>query len=101
MIRAIRSIAAGKSLFSVAIASRVLAFFASARPVAPQIFPLVTDREQEILHLLAQGKSNATLATELNLSTKTIANNVSNIFGKLQVADRAEAIVRAREAGLG
>jgi len=101
MIRAIRSIAAGESLFSPAIATRVLAFFAKSRPVAPQIFPSLTEREQDILHLLAQGKSNSTIATELGLSSKTIANNVSNIFGKLQVADRSEAIVRAREAGLG
>jgi DNA-binding NarL/FixJ family response regulator len=101
MIRAIRSIAAGDSLFSAAVASRVLAFFGRSRPVAPQIFPSLTEREQDILHLLAQGKSNAAIATDLGLSVKTIANNVSNIFGKLQVADRAEAIVRAREAGLG
>jgi DNA-binding NarL/FixJ family response regulator len=101
MIRAIRAIAAGESLFSPAIASRVLAFFAGARPVAPQIFPSLTDRERDILHLLARGKSNTAIASELGLSVKTIANNVSNIFGKLQVADRSEAIVRAREAGLG
>ena len=101
MIRAIRAIAAGESLFSPAVASRVLAFFAGSRPVAPQVFPSLTDRERDILHLLARGRSNAAIATELALSVKTIANNVSNIFGKLQVADRAEAIVRAREAGLG
>ncbi len=101
MIRAIRAIAAGESLFSAAVAGRVLAFFASARPVAPQVFPTLTDRERDILHLLAQGKANAAIATELSLSVKTIANNVSNIFGKLQVADRSEAIVLAREAGLG
>jgi DNA-binding NarL/FixJ family response regulator len=101
MIRAIRSIAAGESLFSPSVASRVLAFFAGVRPTAPQIFPTLTDREHDILHLLARGKSNAAIATELGLSPKTIANNVSNIFGKLQVTDRSEAIVRAREAGLG
>ncbi len=101
MIRAIRAIAAGESLFSPAIASRVLAFFAGSRPVAPQIFPSLTERERDILHLLARGRSNAAIAAELSLSPKTIANNVSNIFGKLQVADRAEAIIRAREAGLG
>jgi DNA-binding NarL/FixJ family response regulator len=100
MIRAIRSIAAGDALFSPAIASRVLAFFAGARPVAPQAFPTLTERERDILHLLARGKPNAAIAAELSLSVKTIANNVSNIFSKLQVADRAEAIVRAHEAGL-
>lgn len=101
MIRAIRAIAAGESLFGPAVASRVLAFFAGVRPTAPQIFPTLTDRERGILHLLARGKSNAAIAAELALSPKTVANNVSNIFGKLQVADRSEAIVRAREAGLG
>ena len=101
MIRAIRAVGAGESLFSPAVAGRVLAFFASSRPVAPQIFPALTERERDILHLLAQGKSNAAIASELGLSPKTIANNVSNIFAKLQVADRSEAIVRAREAGLG
>ncbi len=100
MIRAIRAIAAGDSLFSAAVASRVLAFFARSRPVAPQHFPSLTDREHDILRQLAQGKPNAAIAAHLGLSVKTIANNVSNIFGKLQVADRAEAIVRAREAGL-
>jgi DNA-binding NarL/FixJ family response regulator len=77
----------------------VLAYFAQIRPVAPQVFPSLTDRERDILYLLAQGKSNAAIATELSLSVKTIANNVSNIFSKLQVADRSEAIVRARDAG--
>jgi DNA-binding NarL/FixJ family response regulator len=99
LIRAIRSIAAGESLFSAAVASRVLAYFAQTRPVAPQAFPSLTDRERDILYLLAQGRSNTAIATELSLSVKTIANNVSNIFSKLQVADRSEAIVRARDAG--
>lgn len=101
MIRAIRTIAAGESLFSAAVASRVLAFFALPHPVASRAFPSLTTREREILHLLARGRSNAAIATELSLSVKTIANNVSNIFSKLQVADRSEAIVRARDAGLG
>lgn len=101
MVRAIRSIAAGESLFSASVASRVLSYFTQVRPVAPQVFPTLTDRERDILHLIAKGKSNPVIASELSLSVKTIANNVSNIFGKLQVADRAEAIVRARDAGLG
>jgi DNA-binding NarL/FixJ family response regulator len=99
MIRAIRSIAAGESLFSATIANRVLNYFANVRPAAPQIFPTLTDRERDILYLLAQGRSNQAIAAELSLSVKTIANNVSNIFSKLQVADRSEAIVRARDAG--
>jgi DNA-binding NarL/FixJ family response regulator len=101
IVRAIHAIAAGESLFSPAVASRVLAYFASPRPVDPRVFPALTERERQILHLLAGGRSNAAIGTELGLSPKTIANNVSNIFSKLQVADRAEAIVRAREAGLG
>jgi DNA-binding NarL/FixJ family response regulator len=100
LIRAIRSVANGESLFSAAIASRVLAFFASPRPVSPQIFPELTQRERDILVLVARGKSNPAIAAELGLSVKTIANNVSNIFSKLQVADRSEAIIRARDAGL-
>jgi len=101
VIRAIRSTAAGESLFSPEIASRVLTWFTQVRPTAPEVFPDLTDRERDILHLIASGKSNSAIADELSLSVKTVANNVSSIFGKLQVSDRAEAIVRARDAGLG
>jgi RNA polymerase sigma factor (sigma-70 family) len=66
----------------------------------PQVFPELSDREREVLALLAQGTSNAEIAARLVLSPKTVRNHVSNILSKLQVADRAEAIVRAREAGL-
>jgi DNA-binding NarL/FixJ family response regulator len=69
--------------------------------VASSACPSLTGRERDILTLLAQGRSNAAIAQELSLSVKTVANNVSAIFGKLQVSDRAEAIVRAREAGFG
>jgi DNA-binding NarL/FixJ family response regulator len=100
IIRAIRTIAAGESLFSAAVASRVLSYFAGMRPESREVFPSLTTREREILRLLAMGLPNATISNELSLSVKTIANNVSNIFSKLQVADRSEAIVRAREAGL-
>jgi DNA-binding NarL/FixJ family response regulator len=80
----------GSLLFSPAIATRVLAYF--SKPAAlPQAFPTLTDREREILKLIAN---------QLSLSTKTVGNYVSNIFTKLQVADRAQAIIRAREAGL-
>ena len=101
MVRAIRAIAAGESLFSPTVASRLLASFARVRPVSPSPFPTLTERERDILHLMAQGRSNKAIADELYLSVKTVANNVSTIFGKLQVADRSEAIVRAREAGIG
>jgi DNA-binding NarL/FixJ family response regulator len=100
MIRAIRAVANGEAIFSPAVASRVLAYFAVPRRAAVDVFPTLTDREREILHLIAQGRSNPAIARELSLSPKTVANHVSNIFGKLQVADRAEAIIRAREAGL-
>jgi DNA-binding NarL/FixJ family response regulator len=98
LLRAIRSVARGEAIFSPTIASRVLTYF--ARPAPTPLFPMLTEREREILHHMAQGKGNVRIADELSLSPKTVANHVSNIFGKLQVADRAEAIVRAREAGL-
>jgi len=100
LIRAIRAVANGEAIFGPGVASRVLAYFAAPRRVAPPLFPELTEREREILGLLARGKSNPAIARDLSLSPKTVANHVSNIFGKLQVADRAEAIIRARDAGL-
>jgi DNA-binding NarL/FixJ family response regulator len=100
MIRAIRAVGNSEAIFSPAVAKRVLAYFAAPRREVPQLFPTLTERERDILRLLAQGKSNPAIAAELFLSSKTVANHVSNIFGKLQVADRAEAIIRARDAGL-
>ena len=97
---AIRAVARGEAIFSRAIAGRVLAFFAQPRE-APKVFPALTDREREILGLIAQGHPNPSIARRLSLSPKTVANYVSAIFAKLQVADRAEAMIRAREAGLG
>ncbi|SEK82250.1 DNA-binding response regulator, NarL/FixJ family, contains REC and HTH domains [Blastococcus sp. DSM 46786] len=97
---AIRAVARGEAIFSPTVAGRVLAFFAQPRP-APQVFPSLTDREREILRLLAQGNPNPSIARALSLSPKTVANYVSAIFAKLQVRDRAEAMIRAREAGLG
>jgi DNA-binding NarL/FixJ family response regulator len=97
---AIRAVARGEAIFSQAVAGRVLAFFAQPRP-APKVFPELTDREREILGLIAQGHPNPSIARTLFLSPKTVANYVSAIFAKLQVADRAEAMIRARDAGLG
>ena len=97
---AIRAVGRGEAIFSRAIAGRVLAFFAQPRE-APKVFPGLTDREREILVLIAQGHPNPSIARRLSLSPKTVANYVSSIFAKLQVADRAEAMIRAREAGLG
>jgi DNA-binding NarL/FixJ family response regulator len=93
----------GEAIFSPAIATRVLAFFAASPSggAPPQALPTLTDREREILHLIAQGQPNPSIAKEHSLSTKTVGNYVSNIFTKLKVADRAQAIIRAREAGMG
>lgn len=98
-LRAIRAVASGEAIFSPAIARRLIGFFASSRP-APLPFPELTEREREILTLIAQGRSNPQIAEQLFLSLKTVRNHVSNIFSKLQVVDRAQAAVRAREAGL-
>jgi DNA-binding NarL/FixJ family response regulator len=99
--RAIRAVAAGEAIFGPAVAQRVLGFF-SAAPTTPDVpFPELTDRERQILDHLAAGLPNAAIATRLGVAPKTVANNVSTIFTKLQVADRAAAIIRARDAGLG
>jgi DNA-binding NarL/FixJ family response regulator len=103
VVHAIRAVGRGEAIFSPAVASRVLAYFATSPPGGspPQAFPTLTEREREILNLIAQGHPNPSIARQLSLSTKTVGNYVSNIFTKLQVADRAQAIIRAREAGLG
>jgi DNA-binding NarL/FixJ family response regulator len=98
--RAVHAAAAGEAIFGAGVAARVLAFFAAGAQ-APAVFPELTSRERQVLELVAQGRSNAVIAARLHLSEKTIRNNVSNILVKLQVADRAQAIVRARDAGLG
>ena len=100
--RAIQAVANGEAIFSPSVAARLIAFFAHPRPTeARNAFPELSDREQHILHLLAKGESNSAIASYLSLSTKTVSNYVSTIFNKLHVADRAQAIVRARDAGLG
>ncbi len=102
ILRAIRAVASGEAIFSPAIARRLIDYFSAPRPdLPPQVFPELTDREREILSLIARGDNNTEIAQRLVLSPKTVRNHVSNIFSKLQVADRAQAIVRAREAGLG
>jgi DNA-binding NarL/FixJ family response regulator len=99
--RAIRAVASGEAIFGPGIAQRVLRFFAAPPPAAADPFPELTAREREILDLLAAAMPNSTIATRLGLSPKTVANHLSSIFTKLQVADRAQAILRARDAGLG
>lgn len=101
ILRAIHAVASGEAIFGPAIARRVMTYFASPRVVPPQAFPELTDREREILDLVAQHLTNPEIAARLSLSPKTVRNHVSNIFNKLQVADRAEAIIRAREPPSG
>lgn len=101
MLRAIRAAGNGEAIFSSDIAGRLMAFFSTLRPAAPaHALPELSDREREILTLLAQDYGTAEIARQLVLTPKTVRNHVSNILSKLQVVDRAEAILRAREAGL-
>ena len=102
ILRAVAAVAEGEAIFGAAVAARILEFFATDRPRGTEVvFPQLTAREHEVLDLIAAGRSNTELATALVLSPKTVRNHVSNIFTKLQVADRAQAIVLARDAGLG
>jgi len=101
IVRAVRSAAEGEAVFGPAVARRIADYFSRMRPTPADAFPQLTDREREILSLVAQHLTNPEIARRLSLSEKTVRNNVSNIFTKLQVAGRAEAIIRARDAGLG
>ncbi len=100
IVRAITAAAAGEAIFGPGVARRVLRFFASP-PAAEPAFPELSPREREVLDLIASGLTNSAIAGRLGLSAKTVGNHTSAIFAKLQVAGRAEAIIRAREAGLG
>jgi DNA-binding NarL/FixJ family response regulator len=100
VLRAIRSVAGGEAIFSPGIAERLMHYFATP-PAATQVFPDLTEREREVLGLIAQGLTNSAIAERLVLSPKTVRNYITEIFSKLQVADRAQAIIRARDAGLG
>jgi DNA-binding NarL/FixJ family response regulator len=102
IVRAIEAVGAGEVIFGPGIADRMMAYFRGlrARPAA-EIFPDLTERERVILGLIADGLDNGEIARQLGLSVKTVRNHASNIFAKLQVAHRAQAIVRAREAGMG
>lgn len=99
-LRAIRAAANGEAIFSPVIAQRLTRHFVQTPPQAAQPFPELTGRERDILTLIAQGLTNSAIAERLALSPKTVRNLVSNIFSKLQVSDRGEAIVKARDAGL-
>jgi DNA-binding NarL/FixJ family response regulator len=100
ILRAVTAVAAGEAIFGPGVARRVLSYF-NAPQQQHDPFPQLTPREREVLDLLAGGLSNSAIATRLGLSSKTVNNNTSSIFTKLAVAGRTEAIIRARDAGLG
>jgi DNA-binding NarL/FixJ family response regulator len=102
ILKVLRAVARGEAHFGPEIARRLMNFFAAPKVTSPaDVFPELSSREREILDLIAQGHSNAKIAARLFVSPKTVANHLSHIFTKLQVADRAHAMIRAREAGLG
>jgi DNA-binding NarL/FixJ family response regulator len=102
VVNAIRAVTSGEAVFGPGVAERIIGFFSVPRSAAPQrAFPELTEREEEVLSLVAQGKSNQEIARQLFVSLKTVRNHVSHILLKLQVADRAQAVIRARDAGIG
>jgi len=102
LLRSVRAVASGEALFGPGVAERLMRYLAEATPPSGRsAFPELTEREREVLSLLAQGLSNQELADRMGISLKTARNHVSNILGRLQVADRTEAVARARAAGLG
>jgi DNA-binding NarL/FixJ family response regulator len=102
IVRGIHAVVRGEVILGPPVARQLIEYLSAAPPIPrPPTFPELTAREHEVLGLIAQGQSNQEIAAQLELSLKTVRNHVSSIFNKLQVADRARAIVRAREAGLG
>jgi DNA-binding NarL/FixJ family response regulator len=101
VLRAVRTVAGGQAIFGSALAKRLIGYFAGTGTSTALPFANLTQREREVLDKVAAGRSNTGIARDLGLSEKTVRNHLSNIFVKLQVVDRAQAIVRAREAGLG
>jgi DNA-binding NarL/FixJ family response regulator len=107
VLKIIRSVAGGEILFGAAIANRVTDYFrnlsavSTVHDISPKPFPDLSERELEVLDLIARGFNNHEIAGKLHVTVKTVSNHISNIFSKLHVADRAQAIIRAREAGLG
>jgi DNA-binding NarL/FixJ family response regulator len=103
VLRTVQAVAGGEALFGPAIARRLTAFFQSASNQGTILTPFsdLTEREREVLTLISQGLSNLQISRQLHISSKTVGNHISNIFNKLQVSGRAQAIVKAREAGLG
>ena len=102
ILRAVRCVADGGVIFGPRIARRIDRLLTGAGPMPTDMpFPQLTDREREVLDLIATGLANGQIAERLHLAAKTVGNHISSIFAKLQVADRAQAIIRARDAGLG
>jgi DNA-binding NarL/FixJ family response regulator len=101
VLRAIRAVASGEAIFGPAIARRLMQFFSEPALASDPVFPELTEREREILDLIARGENNNEIAQRLVLSFHTVRYHISNIFSKLLVADRAEAVIRAKDAGLG
>jgi DNA-binding NarL/FixJ family response regulator len=101
IVRAVVAVASGEVIFGAALARRMSHFFTAGRSGEAHPFPQLTTRERDVLDLIAAGEPNSQIAARLGLSDKTVRNNVSSIFAKLLVADRAAAIVKARNAGLG
>jgi DNA-binding NarL/FixJ family response regulator len=99
--RGIRAVAAGEAILGPQVAARAMATLTSGRTAVRVPFPELSDREREVLDLLARGYDNATIARRMVLSPKTVRNHVSNVLTKMTVPDRATAMIRAREAGLG
>ena len=102
ILKVVRAVAGGEAYFGLEIARRLMDYFSAPKPSSSEkAFHELTSREVEILDLIAQGHTNAKIAARLFVSPNTVRNHISHIFAKLHVADRAQAIVRAREAGLG
>lgn len=102
LLRAIDAVASGEVIIGAPLATRMVRYFSSMQATQPALaFPALTERERDVLSLIAQGVSNPDIARQLVLSGKTVRNYISNIFAKLQVVDRAEAIIKARNAGMG
>jgi DNA-binding NarL/FixJ family response regulator len=103
VLQTVTAIAEGQALFGPAIASRLTKFFQRGEQAETAVTPFsdLTDREREVLELIARGVNNQDIAQQMQITSKTVSNYISNIFNKLQVADRAQAIVKARDAGLG
>ena len=106
VLKTIRAVAQGDVLFGSDVANRITSLFRNlsnvqVRDQKPPLFPELTERESEVLNLIAQGLNNQEIAVRLGITAKTVSNHISNIFNKLQVADRAQAIIKARKAGLG